>query len=348
MPLEAETLEAPVEVAETVAPPPPQPRADFIKDTNARLDAHFAEKPDEPLVTPVVAPTVAEPAVEETVEEEAAAGPEWANADVLALAAEYGLEADDLDAFATERQFRAVMTANDKQNRAYGATLRQQAAPQPNIAGERTPPATPPAAPPVTAAPAKGYDDALAKLKESYGSDEPVVAVVEQLVADLKATREEAARANQQHQQQEHASQQAVRNADLNQLGTFILAMGMTEMFGESFDKPMTPAQVANWTALVDAYDELSLGAEARTGKRLTASELTAKRVVASAFPDQIKKQAKQEMARTVRKQSATRLGGGTRATPTGTYNGPVENDPVLHEAFKSLSKDPSARLTAR
>lgn len=348
MPTEADTLEAPVEVVTTPVATS-QAQADFIKDTNARLDEHFAEKGDEPLVAPVVAPTVTEPEPEpEGSDEPTELAPEWANDDIIAEAAEHGLSVDDLDAFASERQFRAIMAANDRQNRAYGASLRQQAAPQPNIAGERLPPATPPVAPPVTAAPAKGYDDTLAKLKDSYGADEPIVAVVEQLVADLKATRDEASRANQHLQQQEQAHQSAARSADLNQLGTFIIAMGLTDLFGESWDKPMTQAQYANWQTVVDAYEELSLGAEARTGKRLTASELTAKRVVASAFPDQIKKQAKQEMARTVRKQSATRLGGGTRATPTAAYEGPVENDPVLHQAFRDLSKDPNARLSAR
>lgn len=349
MPVETETpeVESPAEVVDsTPLAPPPQSQADFIAETNARLDEHFKEPTgDEPLVKPVVAaPAPVAPVAEETVDE-SPDGPEWANAEVLAMAAEYGLSADDLDAFATERQFRAIMAANDRQNRAYGASLRQQAAPQPNIAGERAPPATPPAASPVTATPATGYDDVLAKLKEGYGADEPVVAAFEKLVADLNATHEEVSRAKQQQQQEAQAHQQEARNADLNQLGTFVLAMGMTEMFGESFDKPMTPAQFANWQSLVDAYDELSIGAEARTGKRLTASEMTAKRVVASAFPDQLKKQAKQEVAKTVRKQSATRLGSGTRAIPVGAYQGPIEDDPVLHQAFKDLQRDPSARL---
>lgn len=328
MPPEADTLEAPVEVVTTPVATS-QAQADFIKDTNARLDEHFAEKGDEPLVAPVVAPTIEPPAEEEGSDDPTDLAPEWITDDIKAEAIEYGFDPDDLAAFNNAAQLRAVMRRADRQ--LFGG------APQPNTAVERTPPAK--AEPTSTAAPAPTgtVDEVLASLKASYGDDEPIVKFAEMLSADLKAAREEASRANAHFQQQEQAHQYAAQVAELNQLEQHVVALGLTDTFGKSFHDA-TPAQKENWKQIVAAYQ----------GKGLQPTAITAKRVVGFAFPDQLQKQAKQEMARTVRKQSATRLGGGTRATPTAAYEGPVENDPVLHQAFRDLSKDPNARLSAR
>jgi hypothetical protein len=245
------------------------------------------------------------------------------------------------------------MRVADKQLRGAGMQYltggQQQAATTESPAPGKPAATQPSANPAAVTAPQTPADFAavLAAMKDPAADYDPnVVAAFESLHVEREALKQQVAQTQAWIQQQEHARQQQAHIAELVQFEQHVKSLGMNELFGDQGYDAATPEQQQNYQAAAKAWLEIKYGQYVRDGQPAHLDAKQAKRAVYSAFPDHIKKLAKQELAQTVRKQSGTRMGGGTRATPAGPYRGPVEDDPEIVAAFEALRKDPNARLS--
>jgi hypothetical protein len=282
--------------------------------------------------------------------------------DLRAEAAAYGYTADDFEIFGSEQALLANMR---RDNRALRTEAEQRRAQSPHN-GQAPPPAAPPAA--KTPAPTAQTPEAqtpsdrlapidanIAKLKAEYG-DETLSATMDamrgmlaeqhEFIAEQRQARDQL---KEQLQQQQQAQAQHAYVTRLNDLEQRVIKLGLTDLLGADYDHATEP-QKAKWREIIDSLDVLDGGAMQRGRALPEMSDAYAKRVVYSAFPDQLHTKAKQDVAKSVRKQSAQRLGAGNRAAhdgPAAAYQGPVENDPVVVKAFADLLGDPKARLRA-
>lgn len=283
---------------------------------------------------------------------------DWLTDEIKAEAKAYGFDDDELEAFGNAAQLSAAMRVDNKKLREQGATyLRgQQPTAEPTAQGDAatarsaaqpsaTPSANPQSALGATGDPLAAFDAILADLKNpEHGYDDKLVAAIETQRAIAAAQQQQLQQAMGWIQQQEQVRQQQMHAMEAEQFARDVAAMGLSDLFGADFNSA-TPAQKQAWQQAYDAFMEIKYGIGLRDGQLPQYDSKLAKRAVHSAFPDQLKKLAKAEVAKSVRQSAAKRMGGSLRTAPVGPHNGPTSSDPVLRDAWDKLVSDPSARL---
>jgi hypothetical protein len=135
----------------------------------------------------------------------------------------------------------------------------------------------------------------------------------------------------------EQADQDRAAQAEQQQFDSIVDSIGQSDLFGETGKE--TKDQLANRRKLFDAHQVYQTGLRA-LGREGQTDRAFVERAFRMEFADVLNNQQRKRITERVKSQSSRRLGIGSVASRDKPFDGPIEDDPELHRAFKKMSQE--------
>lgn len=317
--LEAAEADEVVEPKEPVAADPEQEADDTVvgesADETLTGDEDSVPKSDDP-----VAPVVDE-----------------AREDILALAASYGLGAEETKSFASRAELEKALVLLDRhllatggaviQSEAQRQALLNQPAEQPTKAQEPANAPVVPASPPMD-----GGDEIAAYVNklEELGYDQEVIAPIKALYARVQSMESERDQRRRQAFEQHRAHEQEIFNSAVD-------ALSDRELFGTR--QKQSEVQRSNIDKLIHELHVLRSGLHA-TGRDPSLTKELVSRAYRATFGKTIEHRGRVEKSKALIEQGKSRMGSSTRSATPPKRTAHVESGGVHPEVAKWWSEN--------